>query len=91
MDFLPVFLTGFGVILIAITLLWLISLAIKDSSIVDIFWGLGFVIVALTYATQTGGDSGRRRLVDDFQPVIYDLSVTKSFRRGDVGDQPETA
>jgi len=63
MDFLPVFLTGFVVILAAITLLWLISLAIKDSSIVDIFWGLGFVIIALTYATQTGGDSGRRLVV----------------------------
>ena len=63
MDFLPVFLTGFVVILGAITLLWLISLALKDSSIVDIFWGLGFVIAAITYATQTGGDSGRRLVV----------------------------
>ncbi len=63
MDFLPVFLTGFVVILGAITLLWLISLAVKDSSIVDIFWGLGFVIAALTYAAQTSGDSGRRLVV----------------------------
>lgn len=27
-------------------LLWLLSLALKNSSIVDIFWGLGFVLVA---------------------------------------------
>lgn len=63
MDFLTVFFSGFLVILVSVTLLWLISLAIKDSSIVDIFWGLGFVIAALTYAAQTGGDSGRRILV----------------------------
>ncbi|NDJ84530.1 MAG: DUF1295 domain-containing protein [Chloroflexi bacterium] len=31
------------------TALWLLSLAIKDSSIVDIFWGLGFVILAFVY------------------------------------------
>jgi steroid 5-alpha reductase family enzyme len=29
-----------------LTLLWLISLKAKDSSIVDIFWGLGFVFMA---------------------------------------------
>lgn len=32
------------------TLLWLFSLLIKDSSIVDIFWGIGFVIIAWFYA-----------------------------------------
>ena len=32
------------------TLLWLFSLLIKDSSIVDIFWGFGFVITAWFYA-----------------------------------------
>lgn len=33
-------------IFIMMVLLWLLSLAIRNSSIVDIFWGLGFVIVA---------------------------------------------
>jgi steroid 5-alpha reductase family enzyme len=32
------------------TLLWLLSLALKDSSIVDIFWGTGFVITFWTAA-----------------------------------------
>ena len=31
------------------TLLWLFSLWIKDSSIVDIFWGFGFVILVWSY------------------------------------------
>ncbi|MDX1691179.1 MAG: DUF1295 domain-containing protein [Acidimicrobiia bacterium] len=35
----------------AMTLLWLVSLALRDAGIVDIFWGLGFVLVAwVSYA-----------------------------------------
>ena len=32
-------------LLTAVTLLWLVSLILRDASIVDIFWGLGFVSV----------------------------------------------
>jgi steroid 5-alpha reductase family enzyme len=39
-------LINFAVTLGAMTLLWLISLVRRDASIVDPFWGLGFVIVA---------------------------------------------
>ena len=46
MSFLPVFLTLGLIIFGLMTLLWLVSLALKNSSIVDIFWGTGFVIVA---------------------------------------------
>ena len=45
MDFLSVYLNLGLVILGFMSLLWLIGLALKDSSIVDIFWGTGFVIV----------------------------------------------
>lgn len=44
MTFLPLWLSAGFTILILMTLLWLVSLAIKNSSIVDIFWGTGFVI-----------------------------------------------
>ena len=46
LDFLSIYLVLGLVILGLMTLLWLISLAMKNSSIVDIFWGTGFVIVA---------------------------------------------
>jgi steroid 5-alpha reductase family enzyme len=46
MDFLNVYLLAGGVILGLMILLWLLSLALRNSSIVDIFWGTGFVIVA---------------------------------------------
>jgi steroid 5-alpha reductase family enzyme len=35
--------------------LWLVSLASRDASIVDRFWGLGFVLLAAWYASHGGG------------------------------------
>jgi steroid 5-alpha reductase family enzyme len=37
-------------------LLWLLSLALRNSRFVDIFWGMGFVIV--TWASFLLGDQG---------------------------------
>jgi steroid 5-alpha reductase family enzyme len=48
MTFFQVYLTIALVILVAMLILWLISLALKNSSIVDIFWGPGFVLSAWT-------------------------------------------
>jgi len=45
MTFLLIYLTLGLLILGLMLLLWLLSLALKNSSIVDIFWGMGFVIV----------------------------------------------
>jgi steroid 5-alpha reductase family enzyme len=42
---------------------WLISLRRRDASIVDIVWGLGFVVVAATSAIVGDGDAGRRYLL----------------------------
>lgn len=42
-------LPGLAVILVAVTLVWLLSLVKRDVSIVDIFWGLGFVILSWFY------------------------------------------
>mgnify|MGYP001024431766 CR=1 FL=1 len=46
MDFLGIWLMAGGVVLGLMILLWLLSLALRNASIVDIFWGTGFVIVA---------------------------------------------
>mgnify|MGYP001127686813 CR=1 FL=1 len=46
------------------TLLWLVSLALKNSSIVDIFWGMGFVIVAwAAFLLTPGGFEPRKTLL----------------------------
>jgi steroid 5-alpha reductase family enzyme len=44
-------------------LLWLWSLALRDASIVDIFWGVGFVQIAWVAAWLSDGSPARRVLV----------------------------
>jgi steroid 5-alpha reductase family enzyme len=55
MTFVSVFLLIGAVALGLMFLLWLVSLAVRDSSIVDIFWGTGFVVLTWT-AFLLGGD-----------------------------------
>jgi steroid 5-alpha reductase family enzyme len=44
--------------------LWLLSLALRDVSIVDVFWGLGFALIAaLTFSWTHDGSAARRGLV----------------------------
>lgn len=51
-------------LLILMTILWLISIALKNASIVDIFWGIGFIIIAWTaYTLTSGGYLPRKNLV----------------------------
>jgi len=49
MNFFNAFLSAGAAILTLMTILWLVSLWIKDASIVDTFWGFGFIVV--TWAT----------------------------------------
>ena len=52
------------VILILTKLLWLLSLRLEDSSIVDIFWGSGFVVLAWVYfALSPDGSPSRKALL----------------------------
>lgn len=51
-----------GLVLAALTGVWLLSLALRDASIVDVAWGAGFVLVAWTSGAQAG-DFGPRALL----------------------------
>jgi len=42
---------------------WLLSVAMKNASIVDIVWGFGFAVNAIVLAVVLNGDSSRQRLV----------------------------
>ena len=42
---------------------WIVSVAIRNASIVDIVWGLGFAINSLVLAVVIDGDTGRQILV----------------------------
>ena len=63
MTFVQLYLVGLGVIWGCVTLLWLISLLKKDSSIIDVFWGSGFVIVGWVYFSLTVGSPSRKWLI----------------------------
>jgi steroid 5-alpha reductase family enzyme len=46
---------GLALVMGGALVLWLRSLALRDASIADTFWGLGFVILAGFYMARTGG------------------------------------
>lgn len=64
MNFTNLFLLSGAAILLLMTLLWLLSLKLKNSSIVDIFWGFGFILIVwLVFALAPHGYLPRRLLV----------------------------
>jgi steroid 5-alpha reductase family enzyme len=62
-DIGSVLLTSALVLVVAVTLLWLVSLAMRDSGIVDIFWSTGFVLVAWAVFLIADGLEARRLLL----------------------------
>ncbi|MDB9961050.1 DUF1295 domain-containing protein [Oceanihabitans sp.] len=51
------------IILVLVTLLWIWSVFIKNVSIVDIFWGFGFVVVNAFYVFNSGELNARKILI----------------------------
>jgi steroid 5-alpha reductase family enzyme len=47
-------LLNLGLLVACTTLVWALSLRLRDASIIDIFWGCGFVLVAWATALQAG-------------------------------------
>jgi len=63
MSFLEIFLLGGLAILVFNTLLWGLSLVLKDSSIVDPFWGVLFLLSTLVYFGLAEGNAARKLLI----------------------------
>ena len=77
---------GIGIIMLALTGLWLISLAIKDASIIDIFWGFGFVILVWFYASQIGFENmGPRNWVFIALVTAWGLRLTAYLGYRNIG------
>jgi len=55
--------TNFFAVMVMMFGVWLLSLIKRDASIVDVFWGLGFVVVAWLTFLQTDGYLGRKILI----------------------------
>lgn len=58
-----VFLATALAVLLAVVSLWVVSVRIKDASIVDIFWGLGFVLIAWVTRFVADGDGVRQNVL----------------------------
>jgi len=59
----PLPVVGLVVALAMTTLVWLASLVKRDASIIDVFWGLGFVVVGWVYFAAGDGQALRQPLV----------------------------
>lgn len=62
MHFFHIYLLNLASVICLMTILWLISVFIKNVSIVDLFWGIGFVLSATVYFVLTDG-TGIRKIV----------------------------
>jgi steroid 5-alpha reductase family enzyme len=63
MNFFHIWFHGLLLILALMTILWIISVLIRNVSIVDLFWGFGFVITVLYYLMNTEGFKPRKTLL----------------------------
>ena len=49
--------------MIMMTLLWIVSIILKNVSIVDLFWGFGFVVTTIFYFISTDGNGLRKAIL----------------------------
>jgi steroid 5-alpha reductase family enzyme len=63
MSFFQIWIQALLVIITIMTVLWIISVIIKNVSIVDLFWGFGFVICAIFYFLRTDGFVQRKAII----------------------------
>lgn len=85
MTFLQIYLIIGGVILGVMTLLWLLSLIPKNSSIVDIFWGFGFVTACWVYFALTPDGFIQRKLLIAVLVTIWGMRLTLHILRRNWG------
>jgi steroid 5-alpha reductase family enzyme len=78
------------VILVLMTMLWLLSLRLRDASIVDIFWGAGFVISVWIYYMLTPDGYPARKLLLAILVTIWGLrlSIHIGLRNLGKGEDP---
>ena len=88
MNFISISLTTGAIILGLMTLLWLLSLALKNSSIVDIFWGTGFVISAWAVFLMTPQGFLGRKLLLCLLVTVWGLRLSLHILRRNWG-KPE--
>lgn len=85
MTFLEVYLIGLAVVLGLMALLWALSLILRDSSIVDPFWGTGFVIANWVYFALTPDGFPARKWLISILVTIWGLRLSIHLLRRNWG------
>ncbi|MCF7824917.1 MAG: DUF1295 domain-containing protein [Candidatus Marinimicrobia bacterium] len=75
MDLVQIFLKGGLAILVYVSLIWILSLLKKDAGIMDIFWGLGFLLVGFIYLSADYSSALQPRLLYLFV-VLWGLRLS---------------
>lgn len=75
MSFFQIYIQAFLVIMTLMSILWVVSVIIKNVSIVDLFWGLGFVLTAGFYFILTDG-AGLRKVILMVLVAIWGLRLS---------------
>lgn len=75
MDFLQLYIQALLVIIVMMTILWLFSIILKNVSIVDPFWGMGFIVLGGFYYLNAEGFE-TRKLILLFFLVIWGLRLS---------------
>jgi steroid 5-alpha reductase family enzyme len=79
------FLVGLAASVGVFTLLWLVSLPLRNASIVDIFWGPGFVVLAWLYLAMSEGESTVRGLVTCALVTVWGVRLAGHIALRNVG------
>lgn len=75
MPFLSLLAISLAVVIVYMTIIWLISLALTDASIVDIFWGMGFAVVNVAYYFLADGYP-LRKIIITVLVVVWGLRLS---------------
>jgi steroid 5-alpha reductase family enzyme len=74
-------LIGLTTILVTVTIVWLVSVRLRDASVADIYWGLGFVLLAWLYCGLSNALTPRAWLVAALVTVWGTRLSMHIFRR----------
>jgi steroid 5-alpha reductase family enzyme len=89
MSFIQIYLLALAAILTMMFVLWIASIILKNVSIVDLFWGFGFVVASFIYFLKTDGLEIRKVLLL-VMVVIWGLrlSIYLAWRNIGKGEDP---
>jgi steroid 5-alpha reductase family enzyme len=87
MTFFGIYFQSLLIILSLMTILWVISIFLRNVSIVDLFWGLGFVIISVFFFINTNGNESRKIILMTLVTIWgLRLSIYIAWRNSGMGE-----